>query len=32
MIDEKLNPTFYWGVPAYGFAYGDKVVMAPEDL
>jgi hypothetical protein len=30
LIDEKYNPTFYWGVPAWGFAYGDKIVMDPE--
>ena len=29
MISPKLNPTMYWGVPAWGFAYGDTIVMNP---
>ena len=26
MIDAKYNPTFYWGVEAWGFAYGDHII------
>ena len=26
----KLNPTFFWGVKARGFAYGKTVLMDPE--
>ena len=29
MIEEKLNPTAYWGIPSWGFAYGDHVLMDP---
>ena len=29
MIKAKYNPTFYWGVEAWGFAYGDDIMMDP---
>jgi hypothetical protein len=32
MISAKLNPTFYWGVEAWGFAYGDHIVQDPQNM
>lgn len=29
MASEKVNPTHFWGVPGWGFAYGEQVLMDP---
>ena len=30
MANEKINPTYFWGVNGWGMAYGETVVMNPE--
>lgn len=32
MASEKVNPTYYWGVEGWGFAYGETVVMDPKSM
>ena len=31
LAKENVNPTYYWGVEGWGFAYGNKVIMDPKN-